>query len=248
MAGEYYRWLARNEKPEEKRELTPEEKRRNWWDYHKWHVVIAIVCAIFALDLIGDVMHNARNHPDYKIAYVGYTDLPDGVAEALETALAQFGEDLNGNGKVQVELTEYLLYDEDSAENPALQEQSAEMGYNASMLLTANIELVESIIWLLEEPEDFGATYPILCHTDGTLPGGETDAPLYYSWSDCPVLAGLELGTFEIPVISGTVEGDCQMALEHIAVARRGLWDDGSNDMIEGAIRLWETLTEGANQ
>ena len=36
MAGEYVRWLARNEKPREKRELSPEEKRRNWWAYHKW--------------------------------------------------------------------------------------------------------------------------------------------------------------------------------------------------------------------
>ena len=246
MAGEYYRWLARNEKPEEKRELTKEEKRRNWWDYHKWHVVIGIVCLIFALDLIGDVVHNARNHPDYKIAYVGFTDLPDGVAEALESAIAELGEDLNGNGKVQVELAEYLLYDESAAENPALEEQNAEMAYNASLLLTTNIELVESMIWILEEPELFAATYPILCHTDGTLPGSETDAPLYYEWADCPVLTALELGTFEIPVINGTVEGDCQMAMEHLCVARRGLWEDGSNDMIEGAVRLWETMTEGA--
>ena len=54
-----------------------------------------------------------------------------------------------------------------------------------------------------KKPEDFGATYPILCHADGTLPGGETDAPLYYRWSDCPVLTGLELGEFEIPVVGG---------------------------------------------
>lgn len=246
MAGEYVRWLARDVKPREKKELTAQEKRRNWWDYHKWHVVIGILCAILMLDLASDVMHNARNHPDYKIAYVGYTDLPDGVAEALEHGLAELGEDLNGNGRVQVELIEYLLYDEAAAENPALEEQNAELGYNNSMLLTMNIEMVESMIWLLEEPEVFGSNYPILCHADGTLPGGETDAPLYYQWAECPVLTGLELGTFEIPMINGMAEGDCQMALEHLAVARRGLWDDGSNEMIEGAVRLWETMTEGA--
>ena len=246
MAGEYYRWLARNEKPEEKKELTPEEKRRNWWDYHKWHVVIGIVCVILMLDLIGDVLHNVRNKPDYKIAYVGYTDLPDDIAEALENAFAGLGEDLNGNGKVQVELLEYQLYRESDSINPAEQEQGAEMGYNASMLLTTNIELVESMIWLLEEPEDFNAHYPILCHADGTLPGGETEAPLHYRWSGCPVLTSLELGTFQIPVIDGVLDGDCQKALENIAVARRGLWDDGTNDTIEGNIRLWETITEGA--
>ena len=60
------------------------------------------------------------------------------------------------------------------------------------------------------------------------------------------MLTALELGTFEIPGISGAVTGDCQKAMEHLSVARRGLWEDGSNDMIEGAVRLWETLTEGA--
>ena len=98
MAGEYVRWLARDVKPLEKKELTPEEKRRNWWDYHKWHVLIAVVCLVFAVDLVSDVVHNARNKPDYKIAYVGSTDLPEDTARALETALAALGEDLNGNG------------------------------------------------------------------------------------------------------------------------------------------------------
>ena len=41
MASEYHKWIARNEKPEEKRQLTKEEKWKNWWYYHKWHVVIA---------------------------------------------------------------------------------------------------------------------------------------------------------------------------------------------------------------
>ena len=99
MAGEYVRWLARDVKPLQKKELTPEEKRRNWWDYHKWHVVLALVCLVFAADLVSDVVHNARNKPDYKIAYVGSTDLPEDTARALETALAALGEDLNGNGR-----------------------------------------------------------------------------------------------------------------------------------------------------
>ena len=247
MAGEYVRWLARDVKPLEKKELTPQEKRRNWWDYHKWHVVIAIVCLVLAVDLASDVVRNARNKPDYTIAYVGYTDLPDGIVLAVEEAFAALGEDLNGNGKVQVELVKYQLYDESAqSDNPALQEQNAERGYSASMLLTANIEMTESMIYLLEDPEFFNANYPILCHADGVLPEVGSDAPLYYLWKDCPVLAGLELGTFEIPVVDGSAVGDCQKALENIAVARRGLWDDAATEKSDGAIRLWEILTEGA--
>lgn len=246
MAGEYVRWLARDVKPLEKKELTPEEKRRNWWDYHKWHVVLALVCLVFALDLVHDVIRNARNQPDYKIAYVGSTDLPDDTARALETAIAALGEDLNGNGAVQVELLEYQL-GADLDSDPGAMEKNAEMAYSSSLLLTTNIELVESMIFLLEDPVAFGADYPILCHTDGTLPGGETDAPLYFSWTDCPVLTALELGEFEIPGISGMMVGDSQKAMAPLYIARRGLWDDAPTERSDGAIRLFRILTEGAN-
>ena len=69
--------------------------------------------------------------------------------------------------------------------------------------------------------------------------------PLFYRWADCPALTGLQMPNFEVPVISGTVEGDCQKALAELGVARRGLWDDGMNDSIRGAIALWERMTEG---
>ena len=154
MAGEYVRWLARNEKPREKRELTPEEKRRNWWDYHKWHVVLAILCAVLLGDVIYDAVNNSRNMPDYVVAYVGQTALPDTLVEIAEDGIAQLGEDLNGNGKVQVELRQYVLYD-GSGSNPALALEDTERSQAASLLLQGNIEAVESMIFLLEDPELF---------------------------------------------------------------------------------------------
>lgn len=249
MAGEYYRWLARNEQPEAKKELTPAEKRRNWWDYHKWHLVIGAVCVLLLCSLISDMVHNSGNKPDYTIAYVGTTTLPDDTRRALEEAFAQVGEDLNGNGKVQVDLVEYLLYDDAAEEiNPALQEERAERAYNASMLLQLNVETVESMIFLLEDPELFQANYHILTRVDGTKPGEtpDSDQPLWYEWGSCPVLTAMDLGTFEIPVVGGTATGDSQLALAHICIARRGLWDDAPSDRTDGALRLWDILTEDA--
>ena len=46
-------------------------------------------------------------------------------------------------------------------------------------------------------------------------------------------------------MIHGTLEGDSQLALSGLAVARRGLWDDGTNDSILAGIALWERMTEG---
>ena len=247
MAGEYVRWLARNEKPREKRELTPEEKRRNWWDYHKWHVVLAILCAVLIGDVIYDAVNNSRNMPDYVVAYVGQTALPDTLVQVAEDGLAQLGEDLNGNGKVQVELRQYVLSD-GSGSNPALALEDTERSQAASLLLQGNIEAVESMIFLLEDPELFREALPIFSRVDGTLEEDtpDSDVPLYYYWEDCPLLAGLELPNFEVPVIDGMVEGDSQAALGKLGVARRGLWDDGTNDTIRGNIALFERITEGA--
>ena len=246
MAGEYVRWLARDVKPREKQELTPEEKRRNWWDYHKWHVVIALVCAVLLGDMVYDMIRNGRNQPDYVVAYVGQTALPDELVRITEEGLALLGEDLNGNGKVQVQLRQFVLSEVDTDSPLALEE--TERSYAASMLLQGSIETVESMIYLLEDPELFQAGYPILCRADGTLPEDtpDSDVPICYRWEDCPVLAGLELPNFELSTVSGVVECDSQVALSGLAVARRGLWDDGTNDSIRGSIALFEKITEGA--
>lgn len=246
MAGEYVRWLARNEKPREKRELTPEEKRRNWWDYHKWHVVIAIVCAVLLADLIYDSVWNRRNSPDYVVAYVGQTALPDSLARIAEEGLAQLGEDINGNGEVRVELRQFIIAEEDQT-SVAIALEDTQRGYASSLLLQGNIETVESMVFLLEDPELFASAYPILSRVDGTLPEDTPDSqmPVYHYWGDCPALTGLELPNFEVPVIHGTLEGDSQLALSGLAVARRGLWDDGTNDSILAGIALWERMTEG---
>jgi hypothetical protein len=172
MAGEYVRWLARDVKPLEKKELTPEEKRRNWWAYHKWHVVLAAAALILAANLVFDAVSNVRAAPDYTITYVGSEPLREGVAPALEKIIASLGEDLNGNGQVQVEVLEFLL-----------REGEAATVFGDSLQLTLNIESGESVLYLLEDPALFAETYPILS-------SGE-DAP-YYLCGDCPALAALE--------------------------------------------------------
>ncbi len=234
MAGEYVRWLARDVKPVEKKELTPRQKRRNWWSYHKWHVVIAIVCLLLGADMVSDAVRNGRNAPDYTIAYVGAGVLPEELIVALEEGIAGLGEDLNGNGRVQARILQYQL------------SGTTEQGFSASMQLTLNIESSQSVIYLLEDPELFGSTFPILCNADGTLPGEGSEGSAYYLWKDCPVLAGLELGTVELAGTEGTVEADCQLAMSGVAVARRVLLEEDQTDQNRGAIRLFEGMIAGA--
>lgn len=255
MAGEYYKWLARNEKPEQKRELTPAEKRRNWWDYHKWHVVIGAVCVLMLCHMLWGMIQNSRNEPDYCIAYVGQTILPDGTVDALQAAFAELGEDINGNGKVQVEILQYQIKLPDTSESieDILLEQESDRNSTALMQLMVNVETAESILFLLEDAQQFQADYEVLARVDGTLPENTPDStvPVSYAWTDCPVLTGLELGTFSMQTLNGPIPGDSQTAMAGLSIARRGIWNteaEQTDPKIAGALRLWDILTEGAGE
>lgn len=232
MASEYYKWLARNEKPEEVKELTPEEKRRNWWDYHKWHVVIAIVCVLLAVDFVGDIVSGYLNEPDYRIAYVGTVTLPDDMVEAIEAAFAELGEDITENGKVQVELQQYVFAASDENDT-VLTEQTAEAAYSGTMQLTTDIQTAQSVIFLLEDPETFRLDYGVL------------DGDGYRRWGDCPVLTELELGNYVLTGLMEAYEGSNQEALADLYIARRSFQNNESSPEIDGAIALYELLTEG---
>ena len=237
MAGEYYRWLAKDVKPEEKREMTKEEKIQNWWYYHKWHVVIAVAVFFLVADLVGDILYERRNQPDYSVAYVGSTNLPDDTVEQLEEALAALGEDLNGNGKVQVALHQYIAYG-DAANYSAL--------YGAQVQLVADISNCDSFIFLLEDPWQFQTDYPILIHTDGTYP--ETEDPndeMYLAWAKCSALAELPLGDYTQETLEMIYSGASRDILERLYMARRGFWEGEDCDHYEGNEALWNYLIQG---
>ena len=244
MAGEYYRWLAKDVKPEEKRELTKEEKIQNWWYYHKWHVLIAVVALFLVADFVGDILRERRNQPDYSVAYVGSSYLPDDTVEQLKAALAELGEDLNGNGKVQVAVHQYIAY---SASGNVANSNDYSALYGAQVQLVADISNCDSFIFLLEDPRQFQTDYPVLIHMDGTFP--ETEEPsekMYRSWTQCPVLAGLPLGEYTLETLEKIYTGTSQDILQGLYVARRGFWEGENCENYEGNEALWNRLIQGA--
>ena len=238
MASEYWKWKFRDVQPEEKRELTPEEKRKNWWYYHKWHVVIGAVLIAIPCSLAWNAAHQVR--PDYQIAYAGENALPDDTAAALEAEFAALGEDLNGDGRVVVRLMQYA-----SASGADLQTTTA-----AEVRLMADLTECESYIFLLEDPPRFQQLYRALCKLDGTLPedGDYSAEGTYLAWGDCPVLAGLELGEFSYQLMGETVSGSSDELLSRLYVARRGVWTEKTAADIEGCAVLWDKITKGAER
>ena len=240
MASEYLKQKYKDVKPDPKKELTPEEKRKNWWDYHKWHVVGGIVAALFAANLIWDMMGRGEPKPDYQVGYVGSMNLPGETITAVESALAAYGEDLNGDGQVLVQVREYISSsDGDPSAMAAITVQ-----------LIADVSEQESFIFLMEDPASFQAYYHALSYRDGSLPpeGDNSVDGVAVRWADCPALAGLDLGDYSCDIFgAGTLAGSSQELLANLYVARRGFLRENEPERIDGYTALWEKMIEGAD-
>lgn len=240
MASEYLKWKYRDVKPETPRQMTPQERRANWWHYHKWHVLAGAVL-LLCLAQIGYNGWMAKHRgPELQIAYVGAAPLPEETVAALEAALADIGT--RCGGPVTCRVNQYLTAD------PTGQQDTALYAYGSSVTLMADLQSCDSYLFLLDEPETFQNNYQILCHLDGSLPeeGMKQEKAFSLSWEDCPVLTGLPLGDYEEIILGQEVTGSNQSLLSGLYLARRGFWTDKTSRDPEGCERLWSVLTEGA--
>lgn len=238
MASEYLKWKYRNEKPDDKVELTREEKRRNWWHYHKWHVAIGILLVGISASLTLHALGVGQIKPDYQVAYVGENPLPDDTAAAIESVFAGLGEDLNGDGRVTVQLNQYASTG------------GADAGMAASAEVTLMADLLErkSYFFLLDDPDWFQVNYRTLRRLDGSLPedGNYSADGTYLAWAGCPAFAEAELGGYTYEVLGKTVTGSSDELVSELFLARRGFWTEDTCQYPEGCDALWERLTEGA--
>lgn len=229
MASEYLIKKAKEETtPEEIHTLTKREKRRNWWEYHKWHVVIAAVLAVCVGNLLWNALGIGEAKPDYCVSYVGSTPLSEETAQALRTGLGAISPDMNGDGEVTVELQQYVSVNTGDAD--ALSYAQA-----ARVQLVADITDCKSYFFLLEDPAGFQEATSALCNLDGSLPPDDDLTPdgKYVLWGDCPVLAEMELGA-------------AKETISRLCFARRGFWTEKTVPNAPACDALWDTLTEGA--
>ncbi len=235
MASEYLKWKYRDVKPEQAQEATPAQRRKNWWYYHKWHIVIGLIVLLIA----GGILRSALNkvEPDCQIAYVGRYPLPDDTAAALEAGFASLCGDLNGDGKAVVRLKQYAGG------------ADIEAAYSAEVTLTSDLLEYESFLFLLEDPVQFQLNYHSLCRLDGSLPeaGDNATEELCLLWSQCPVLAQMALGTYSYTAEGQLVTGSSNELLAGLYIARRGFWEGKTVPNPEGCEALWKKLTEGAS-
>ena len=240
------------ETPESKKEYTKQEKAANWWHYHKLYVGIAVIAVVLVVWMVHDVVTRVR--PDYRVGYVGSSNLPTDTVTALENTLAAYCDDRNGDGKVVVELVQYNLDFDSESENTDAYTQMADV-----TRLSADLSSEDGpYIFIMQDTDyaqQFAETTGDLQYLDGTMPDTENVdendnvivdwTKMFYRWTDCPVLTGMELGSYTSDAVQ-SASGDSQLLLADYYIGIRGAWLKESASLLENSEPLWANLTAGA--
>lgn len=223
------------------REYTKREKLQNWLYYNKIWILTGVVILWVVGSMLWNVLGIGQAKPDYRFAYIGSRELTNDTVETLENALASFGADLNGDGRVVVSLTQHITADPTNTDNMMY-------GYAAEMTVLADITEGESTFFLLEDPVDFQLSFQILAHLDGSIPAEDDFEAIdkVYRWENCPALTALDLGGYEDSYLGLTETGNIQDLLKHLYLGRRYFYDPNQNKYPEANEVFWQSITEGA--
>lgn len=173
------------------------KKFKNVWYYYKLPVLGSLFLIFILLTVIINFLGIGKTYPDYQIAYVGETRLPDDTINSLCNALESMSEDLNNDNKVIVQINQYT-------------NDTSEVKYTSNTKLLADIVDCESYFFLLENPDEFQKQYEIIDYNSGI-----------YRWENCPVLNKLNLNGYSIQILDKTVTGDNQELLSDLYFACR---------------------------
>ena len=222
MASEYLKYLNRNVRPEEPPpELTRKEKLKNWWYYHWKATIITVVILISAISMILKNMGITEPLPDYSVAYVGSHSLPDEISDSIVSLFKTYGTDASGDGKITVEINQYVIYDDPQDYD------SVQLSSSASAALDADITMQTSYFFLLENPDEFNSSYQLLADKDGNLPEAND-----FDWNSNVLLLS-------------DITDDASSSDTVLYLGRRGFYDDKHTVKYRDACdQLWSQLNE----
>ena len=197
--------------------LTAQEQKKssraNWW-YYNWGIVAVAAMVVVGVAYVAHGLLTTVD-PDYTVAVVTAEALPDEAVQHLQTALADYAADANGDGVVLVQVNNYTW-----SANASLTEQNQQMAGATQM--NTDLSSGESKIWILEDPEGFEQAYGALSEKLG-----ENWQAQLILWSQQSTLSNLDLGSYNTAADgSQSVDIQSRFAGYRIAVfdTSDGLW------------------------
>lgn len=204
---------------------TKKDKFANWWYYNKkilLLVVFLVACAIsIAVSIFG------QEKPDYNIALANAYAIDENAIAIAEKHIANYGEDLNGDGKVIVDIRNYYFMVNDHED----QELTQQVFEAASVKYAVDMSQNESMIWLYD---DYG--YSFMMNSDSSLLEGT-------AWDDVPGLKATDFSAYEHEILTAE---NMETAFSQFTVAMRSVENSGFADD-EEALEYYEACEKLLN-
>lgn len=162
---------------------TPKKKWENFWYYHKWHVVVLLFVLFLAFIMIRDAMSPKA---DYQIGMITAYSAPQEAINQMQKEIVKYGEDLNGDGRVMVQINNYVITPKDSGSEVEIANQ---------VKLDADLAAGQSMLFLTDEDsflEQQGQQH-MFAKSDGSKPGPgeENSEEVRVPLADVKALSGL---------------------------------------------------------
>ena len=117
--------------------MTFKEKWQNYWYYYKVHTLVGLAVAAVMAILLAQCATTEKY--DYSVTLYMSKTMPEQVRKVMAEELAAYGEDLNGDGEVKVEILDCTYGSNDNVR------------MNQIAKLQARLTMPESILFLTDE-------------------------------------------------------------------------------------------------
>ena len=226
--------------PELTREQEQWKKWKNWWYYYKWYVICGIVLLGILINITGNYLGWWAKSPDLQIAYVGKAELPADTVSALENAFASLAADFNGDGKIVIQVNQYISGLDGS--DPEM----VQYEYASELSLIGDISDCESYLFLMDDPKQFQRDYQLLAMKDGSCPESTdfSTEDKVILWSACPLLSEMDLGDYSTSIFGREIAGSNQDLLTGLSIGRRCFFTEDRTDYVDKCAELWDMLCQ----
>lgn len=199
---------------------------QNWWDYHKWYVIVGIVLIWILLDLALSNWKARRDQPDFTVAYVARAPLDETLTAELEREFSLLAVDRNGDGKANVRINAYLYGAEEVVPDGGMAQIAADIR------LIGDIAANESFLFLTDDAERLQTGYRILADAHGAcLSDGDSTAAYQ-------AIRFSEIGFFRaIESVGGAAH------LDRLSIARRCYPNDANDSDRDAENAFWARIT-----
>ena len=120
--------------------LTPKEKLQNYWYHFRWHTIAAIFLVAIITFMVANCM--TREKHDFIVVIHTHSYIDDRGIEKIEEYLEQYAEDINGDGKVTVQVSNCSFSEKTS---------SAQANQNAITRLQSMMITDEAVLYIVDE-------------------------------------------------------------------------------------------------